>query len=274
MYYLNEGGFEIKKEYEEKIIELLVNNGVINDKSMVDITHDITDGSISVELSSKCYGDIEAGLKELTADCLKAGIAVDGFITYSGDYRGVYEIVNGDFHSYDEKTYAVKEALTEKNIISPDLKNELYLKICGALDDLPVIQENEKINRTLKEILNRIDHTQESDFLPALSPVQCKDAWEEIIKIYDETRSCNDPKYTMRKIIEKLGFSVTKEVFAVVTVIKKNDGRITPQNRGYLANVRYNPDCIKLDSENVMLKTNLDHIHSSHINNLITEMRN
>ena len=92
-------------------------------------------------------------------------------------------------------------------------------------------------------------------------------AWWIVKKIYDEKRDTN-PAETMKEILyhSPLNRLVTTELFATVTRIKEHDGRIYPENRKKLAEVETNPD---IDYMNLM---GLDDIHTTHINQLITEL--
>lgn len=102
----------------------------------------------------------------------------------------------------------------------------------------------------------------------------CADAWETVIRIYDETIVQNDPSVTAGKIISEIGLSHALEVFSVVTAIKKKDGRITPANRRALSEVPFDPDATEWQSCNPMLRADLDHIHPAHINNIISALLN
>ncbi len=101
---------------------------------------------------------------------------------------------------------------------------------------------------------------------------ECAEAWETVIKCYDETRVEN-PKITMKRIIDTIGVEKTKEVFATVAKIKQHDGRIYGENRKYMESITINPESVERKSENPMIYTGLDHIHTTHIDNLITELR-
>ena len=104
-----------------------------------------------------------------------------------------------------------------------------------------------------------------------LSPVECAGAWKEVVKIFNDTRDAG-PCVTMQKIIDNLGKEKTKEVFATVAAIKKHDGRIYGKNREYTENIQVNPDSV-LWNGNAMCYAGLDDIHTTHINQLITELR-
>lgn len=102
---------------------------------------------------------------------------------------------------------------------------------------------------------------------------ECADAWKEIIQCYDATIEKNNPEITMKLIIERIGFEKAEEAFATIAAIKKSDGRIYGENRKYMDSVKVNPDSVKRDYANPMLSAGLDHIHTAHISNLITELR-
>lgn len=102
---------------------------------------------------------------------------------------------------------------------------------------------------------------------------ECAEAWKTVIKCYDETININNPKITMKRIIDTIGVEKTKEVFATVATIKQHDGRIYGENRKYMENITVNSECVEWTRENPMIYSGLDHIHAAHINNLITELR-
>ncbi|MCI7150577.1 hypothetical protein MSA92_12365 [bacterium] len=102
----------------------------------------------------------------------------------------------------------------------------------------------------------------------------CADAWETVIRIYDETIEQNNPAVTAEKIVSEIGLSNAMEVFSVVAAIKKKDGRITPANRRELSKVPIDPDAAEWQPWNPMLRVDLDHIHPAHINNIISALLN
>lgn len=106
-----------------------------------------------------------------------------------------------------------------------------------------------------------------------MTPKECAEAWKTVIKCYDETRVTNNPKVTIEKITEILGIENTKEVFATVAKIKQHDGRIYGENRKYMESITVNPECVIQRNGNPMIYSGLDHIHTAHINNLITQLR-
>ncbi len=105
-----------------------------------------------------------------------------------------------------------------------------------------------------------------------MKPEECVEAWKTIIECYDNSIEKNNPEVTMNKIIETLGLDKTEEVFATVAAIKSHDGRIYGKNREYMNSIIINPECVEWKHENPMIYAGLDHIHTAHINNLITEL--
>ncbi len=105
-----------------------------------------------------------------------------------------------------------------------------------------------------------------------MNPKELKDAWQTVVKIYNETRD-TDPQTTMQKIIGVLGKDKAKEVFACVTQLKSHDGRIYGENRKAMNQVQVDPDALVWESRNPMTRAGLDDIHTTHINQLITEGR-
>lgn len=105
-----------------------------------------------------------------------------------------------------------------------------------------------------------------------MSPKQCAKAWDTVVRIYRETVSQNNPQITMDAILQELSYEKTLEIFAVIAAIKKHDERIYGANRKFMDSVKFDSKCIEWDRTNPVLQTPLDDIHTSHINNLITEL--
>lgn len=99
------------------------------------------------------------------------------------------------------------------------------------------------------------------------------DIWKEVVKIYNDTREINLPEKTMSEIIRKFGLEKTKEVFATVAAIKKHDGRIYGKNREYMNSIPVDPEIVEWRSGNPVVYAGLDDIHTTHIDQLITELR-
>ena len=97
--------------------------------------------------------------------------------------------------------------------------------------------------------------------------------WEVICGIYDSTREWNSPERTMRKMIAKIGLDGVWETFSAITKLKKNDGRIYGKNREMMERFETAKVLEEHSHENPLIDTGLcDHIHTAHINNLITEL--
>ena len=101
---------------------------------------------------------------------------------------------------------------------------------------------------------------------------KCAEAWKTVVAVYKSTRD-TDPETTMQEIVRRLGIKNTKEVFATVAAIKKNDGRIYGENRKYMDSIPVNSESVVWEYGNPMLRVDLDEIHTSHINQLITALR-
>lgn len=97
-------------------------------------------------------------------------------------------------------------------------------------------------------------------------------AWKEIVRIYKETRNTS-PETTMNEIVGVFGITKTKEVFATVSAIKKHDGRIYGKNREYMNGIPVDSEIVEWRSGNPVIYAGLDDIHTTHINQLITELR-
>ena len=97
-------------------------------------------------------------------------------------------------------------------------------------------------------------------------------AWKEIVRIYNDTRE-QTPEVTMCNIIHKFGVKQTEEVFATVAAIKKHDGRIYGKNREYMNSIPVDSEIVEWRNGNPVIYAGLDDIHTTHINQLITELR-
>lgn len=106
----------------------------------------------------------------------------------------------------------------------------------------------------------------------AMSANDIAEAWKDIIQIYNETRA-KGPKVTISDIVAKYGIGKTKEIFATVAAIKKHDGRIYGINREYMNNIPVNPQIVEWRSGNPVIYDGLEDIHTTHIDQLITELR-
>lgn len=97
--------------------------------------------------------------------------------------------------------------------------------------------------------------------------------WDGIVEIYKETIPQNNPKVTVSAIYKKFGKAKANEAFVTIAEIKKHDGRISQRNRKRLSSIQVNPDCTVWDRMiNPMIGTDLDYIHTAHIDNMITEL--
>ena len=96
--------------------------------------------------------------------------------------------------------------------------------------------------------------------------------WKEIVQIYNETRE-QTPETTMCDIIHRFGVKQTEEVFATVAAIKEHDGRIYGKNREYMNSIPVDSEIVEWRSGNPVIYAGLDDIHTTHINQLITELR-
>lgn len=97
-------------------------------------------------------------------------------------------------------------------------------------------------------------------------------AWKAVVKIYTNTRE-QTPKVTMNEIVVKFGKRQTEEVFATIAAIKKHDGRIYGKNREYMNSIPIDMSLTVWGMGNPIMYAGLDDIHTTHINQLITELR-
>lgn len=98
---------------------------------------------------------------------------------------------------------------------------------------------------------------------------ECADAWKKVIECYDATRGLK-VRETAEIITTELGKKKALEVFATVARIKKHDGRISPKNRKAMECVPVNQDNCVIGHKNPMWDAGLDHIHTTHIDQIIT----
>ena len=96
--------------------------------------------------------------------------------------------------------------------------------------------------------------------------------WKEIVRIYNNTRNTS-PKTIINEIVDTFGIEKAKEVFATVAAIKKHDGRIYGINREYMNSIPVDPENVEWRRGNPIIYAGLDDIHTTHINQLITELR-
>ena len=105
-----------------------------------------------------------------------------------------------------------------------------------------------------------------------LESKECAEVWKRVVQIYDETRY-KTPADTMSAILNEFDLNTTAEVFAPVSKIKKHDGRIYGKNRELMDSIQTNPKSDIWERDNPMIRAGLDNIHTTHINQLITEIR-
>ena len=95
--------------------------------------------------------------------------------------------------------------------------------------------------------------------------------WKEVQNVFDDTWHLT-PKDTIDELLKKYDLQQLKETFAAVTKFKKYDGRIYGRNRSEMEKIPTDPLCEVFSHENPLLGTGLDNIHTTHINQMITEL--
>ncbi len=105
-----------------------------------------------------------------------------------------------------------------------------------------------------------------------LTSEELKNTWKKICDCYDATRESNRPELTIQKIIGEVGLNEALQAFAVVAKIKDHDGRINSYNRDFLSPYLMNKDAAKWESSNPMTYAGLDHIHTTHIDQMISSL--
>ena len=96
--------------------------------------------------------------------------------------------------------------------------------------------------------------------------------WQDIVRIYENTRGLA-PQITVDEILKQYSLEDVIYTFAVISAIKKHDGRIYGDNRKFMDSISIDPVYAKMTAENLMKGCGLDEIHTAHINQLITELR-
>lgn len=101
---------------------------------------------------------------------------------------------------------------------------------------------------------------------------QIANAWKEIVSIHKSEMN-ETPETEINKIIRNIGLKNTKEVFATIAAIKKNDGRIYGKNREYINTISINQEATEWKNSNPIIYAGIDDIHSTHINQMIEVLR-
>lgn len=96
--------------------------------------------------------------------------------------------------------------------------------------------------------------------------------WQDIVRIYNNTMDLT-PQITVNEILKQYSLEDTIYAFAVISAIKKHDGRIYGDNRKFMDSISIDPVYVKWTAENPMKGCGLDEIHTAHIDQMITELR-
>lgn len=103
-----------------------------------------------------------------------------------------------------------------------------------------------------------------------MEPIELAEAWKFTINAY---KSTDRPDECIHMIIEKFGKKRTEELFATIAAIKIHDGRIYGKNRDYMNQITINHKATEYNTGNPLRYAGLDEIHTTHINQMITELR-
>ena len=101
---------------------------------------------------------------------------------------------------------------------------------------------------------------------------ECAKCWKKVVECHNKTRNAS-PKLTAELIIEEMGLEKANEVFATIAKLKIADGRIYGTNREWTNQIKINPDNAIYEYGNPVIRAGLDSIHTTHINQIITELR-
>ena len=103
------------------------------------------------------------------------------------------------------------------------------------------------------------------------------DIYCDLVRIYEETRDVNRPAYTLQKMLEVHSLEDIKQAFGIVGYIKAklfHDGRFWVENEKWIETIEVPEDCLEWGRHNPFCRPGgIDDIHTSHINNLVTEIR-
>lgn len=109
-----------------------------------------------------------------------------------------------------------------------------------------------------------------------LTPKEMAVVWNGIQQKYEETRSMT-PSDTIDSILKDFKLDDVLETFAAITRIKEGDGRIWHTNREWMETIPVSPECYDWQNRdyrifNEFFRTDLDAIHTTHIDQMITEL--
>ena len=101
-----------------------------------------------------------------------------------------------------------------------------------------------------------------------------RERWNKVISIYGEDRADGriTPQQTAERIILNIGLTNAKECFATVARLKAHDGRIYGANREWSKSYKVNTDILSREAR--WMLPDLDAIHTTHIDQIMTYIRN
>lgn len=106
---------------------------------------------------------------------------------------------------------------------------------------------------------------------------ELRNAWQTFVSIYQNERqhSDNPSSAVAYQCMEQMGRKQVLELLATVSKLKAKDGRISSENRAYLSKIPTNPEAVHVTAGNrfVYVNPNLDTIHTSYLDQIITEIR-
>lgn len=106
-----------------------------------------------------------------------------------------------------------------------------------------------------------------------MSAKQIAQTWDEFVEIHKSSTDHN-PVSTMQMILNKFSIENVKTVLATVYRLKyTHDGRIYGLNKDFLYSIPVDSKNTKWESSNPIMRAKLDDIHPSHINQLVTALR-
>lgn len=99
------------------------------------------------------------------------------------------------------------------------------------------------------------------------------EVWEVVNGIYKNRTEEQKPVDLIEEIRGLFGDQLTVETFAAVAQLKSYDGRIYGMNRKWTDGIEVDPEALKWDFDNSLVRAGVDDIHTANVNLLITELR-
>lgn len=99
------------------------------------------------------------------------------------------------------------------------------------------------------------------------------EVWGIVNGIYKNRTEESKPADPIEEIRGLFGDPLVVETFAAVAQLKHYDGRIYGRNRKWTDSIEVDPEAIKWDYDNPLVRAGVDDIHTANVDLLITELR-